>query len=117
MSGCIDFATGQAFATVSNSFLSLSDMSIDGICRSTITSDIRLGLDTMILVISEVTPVISIPLSRALMPIIVIIQLGSAVATKSVGEKASPLPLLSVGASVIIRLVDFRCVASVLRLP
>ena len=29
-------------------------------------------------------------------------QDAKAVATKSVGEKASPLPLLSVGASVII---------------
>jgi hypothetical protein len=35
-------------------------------------------------------------------------QLHNADATKSVGEKAFPLPLLSVGASVIITLDDFR---------
>ena len=35
-------------------------------------------------------------------------QLHNADATRSVGENAFPLPLLSVGASVIITLDDFR---------
>ena len=39
--------------------------------------------------------------SLALIPITVIIQLANPVATVSVGEKALPKPLLSVGASVI----------------
>jgi hypothetical protein len=37
-------------------------------------------------------------------------QLHNADATKSVGEKAFPLPLLSTGASVIIVSDDFKCV-------
>ncbi len=92
-------------------------MSTGGMRKLTMISDMRLGLDAMTLVISDFIPVMSIPLSRALIPIMVIIQLESAVATKSVGEKASPLPLLSVGASVIRALDDLRCIAFVLRLP
>ena len=46
----------------------------------------------------------------------VIIQDPKAVATKSVGENASPLPLLSIGASVIIVSPEDKCTASVLRL-
>jgi hypothetical protein len=44
-------------------------------------------------------------------------QLPNAVATKSVGEKASPLPWLSTGASVTILLPDDKCVAMVRKLP
>jgi hypothetical protein len=39
------------------------------------------------------------------------------VATKSVGEKASPLPLLSMGASVIIVVPDAKCSHEVLKSP
>jgi hypothetical protein len=41
-------------------------------------------------------------------PITVVMQLHKADATKSVGENALPFPLLSVGASVIIVLEDFK---------
>ena len=42
------------------------------------------------------------------MPITVIIHDANAVATRSVGENRSPLPLLSVGASVSIDESDFK---------
>ncbi len=51
------------------------------------------------------------------MPIMVSIQEASAVATISVGEKASPFPLLSTGASVISWLPDLICFASVRSWP
>ena len=51
------------------------------------------------------------------MPINVIIQLESAAQTVSVGEKASPFPLLSTGASVINFLPEAECVFSVLNSP
>ncbi len=41
----------------------------------------------------------------------------NAVATKSVGEKDSPLPLLSTGASVIISILDAKCVDETLNSP
>ena len=66
---------------------------------------------------SAVAPSIFISIISALMPIIVSIQDASAVATKSVGEKASPFPLLSIGASVIILFPDLIWIASVLRAP
>jgi hypothetical protein len=44
-------------------------------------------------------------------------QEASDVAAKSVGEKASPFPLLSTGASVIISFPERMCVASVRRFP
>ncbi|SUZ60690.1 uncharacterized protein METZ01_LOCUS13544 [marine metagenome] len=46
----------------------------------------------------------------------VIMQDPNAVATRSVGENASPLPLLSTGASVMIFSPEAMCSASVLRL-
>lgn len=51
------------------------------------------------------------------MPIIVTMQMPSEVAARSVGENASPLPLLSTGASVINDCPDFKCVTSSLRSP
>ena len=51
------------------------------------------------------------------MPIIVMAQEARDVARISVGENASPLPLLSVGASVIMVSLDFICVQAVLSLP
>jgi len=44
-------------------------------------------------------------------------QLPNAVANKSVGEKASPLPLLSGGASVMILFPDLTWIASVQSSP
>src|SRR2546421_8157548 len=59
----------------------------------------------------------STPSSCALIPMVVIMQVPSAVATRSVGENASPLPLLSVGASVAIFDWEGPCVASQCKLP
>ena len=55
-------------------------------------SFILLGLLVMILETLAVVPAISIPKSRALIPIIVKRQDAKAVETISVGEKASPFP-------------------------
>src|SRR6185295_4529873 len=72
--------------------------------------DISLETETVI-------PRRSTPSSSALIPIVVLMQVPSAVATRSVGEKASPFPLLSVGASVAIFEVEGPCVASQWRSP
>ena len=48
---------------------------------------------------------------------VVLMQVARAVATRSVGEKASPLPLLSLGASVEIFACDGPCVASQCKSP
>src|SRR5437762_6747303 len=64
-----------------------------------------------------VMPRKSTPRSSALIPIVVLMQVASAVATRSVGENAAPLPLLSVGASVEIFDSDGPCVASQCKLP
>src|SRR3984893_13846273 len=64
-----------------------------------------------------VMPRRSTPSSSALKPIVVLMQVPSAVATRSVGENASPLPLLSVGASVAIFDCDGPCVASQCKSP
>src|SRR4029077_18076571 len=57
--------------------------------------DISFCTDTVI-------PCKSTPSSCALIPMVVLIQVASAVATRSVGGNASPFPLLSLGASVEI---------------
>jgi len=44
-------------------------------------------------------------------------QLASPDETRSVGENASPFPLLSLGASVIIDVSDFKCVERVRSSP
>ncbi len=77
----------------------------------------RRGLDAMIFVTNAEDPLSSTPRSLALIPITVSIQLAKPVATVSVGEKASPLPLLSRGASVMNLFPDLRCSHSVLRSP
>src|ERR1700730_7254085 len=59
----------------------------------------------------------STPSSSAFKPIVVLMHVPSAVATRSVGENASPLPLLSVGASVAILDCDGPCVASQCKSP
>ena len=80
------------------------------------TSSIFLGFDPIIFFTEALVPEISILCFCAAIPIMVIIQDPRAAATKSVGEKASPLPLLSTGASVIIASPEDKCTASVLRL-
>src|SRR6266487_3338963 len=72
--------------------------------------DISFFTDTII-------PRRSIPSSCALIPIVVLIHVPRAVATRSVGENASPLPLLSVGASVAILALDGPCTASQCKSP
>src|SRR6266478_9983299 len=72
--------------------------------------DISFCTDTVI-------PRKSTPSSCALIPIVVLMQVPSAVATRSVGENASPLPLLSVGASVAIFDFDGPCTASQCKSP
>ena len=74
----------------------------------------RLGSACMILVTAAVEPVKSTFKSLALIPITVIMQLAKALATVSVGEKASPFPLLSKGASEMISLPDWMCMDDVL---
>src|SRR5438045_8560760 len=59
----------------------------------------------------------STPRSCALIPMVVLMQVARAVATRSVGENASPLPLLSVGASVAIFASDGPCTASQCKSP
>ena len=70
--------------------------------------EMRRGLAAMCLVMLACAPSMSMPRSRAPMPITVRAQLASAVATRSVGEKASPLPWLSTGASVMMLLFEAR---------
>ena len=72
--------------------------------------DISFCTDTVI-------PRKSTPRSSALIPIVVLMHVARAVATRSVGEKASPLPLLSLGASVEIFACEGPCVASQCKSP
>src|SRR5881392_3216758 len=72
--------------------------------------DISLCTDTVI-------PRRSTPSSCALIPTVVLMHVARAVATRSVGENASPLPLLSVGASVAILAFDGPCIASQRKSP
>src|SRR5438132_2971167 len=59
----------------------------------------------------------STPSSCALIPMVVLMQVARAVATRSVGENASPLPLLSAGASVAIFAFEGPCTASQCKSP
>src|SRR6188768_3301442 len=72
--------------------------------------DISFCTDTVI-------PRRSTPSSCALIPIVVLMHVARAVATRSVGENASPLPLLSVGASVESFACEGPCVASQCKSP
>src|SRR3982750_3790804 len=64
-----------------------------------------------------VMPRRSTPRSSALIPMVVLMHVARAVATRSVGEKASPFPLLSLGASVEIFACEGPCVASQCKSP
>src|SRR5215469_9366549 len=72
--------------------------------------DISFWTDTVI-------PRRSTPRSSALIPMVVLMHVARAVATRSVGENASPFPLLSLGASVEIFDCDGPWVASQCRPP
>jgi len=65
----------------------------------------------------RVNPAKSKPIERALMPMIVAMQLISAAAQRSVGEKDSPLPWLSKGASVVKVTPEGECVEVVRKSP
>ena len=62
-------------------------------------------------------PFKSNPFDLALIAIMVSRQVPRDVANKSVGEKLSPLPQWSKGASVLIRLPDCRWIASQFKFP
>src|SRR6266511_6440993 len=64
-----------------------------------------------------VMPCSSTPRSSALIPMVVLMHVARAVAIRSVGEKVSPLPLLSLGASVEIFACEGPCVASQCKSP
>jgi len=94
--------TGQlsaAFFIITQSFcvqlLKLPWISIKTVCT-------RLGCDDIVLVTLARSPSIEISFSCAAMPIIVNMHMAKEVHNKSVGEKASPFPLLSTGASLVI---------------
>src|SRR5204862_6378397 len=72
--------------------------------------DISFCTDTVI-------PRRSTPSSCALIPIVVVMHVARAVATRSVGENACPFPLLSLGASVEILDCEGPCVASQCKSP
>src|SRR6266581_5530753 len=72
--------------------------------------DISFCTDTVI-------PRKSTPSSCAFIPIVVLMHVARAVATRSVGENALPFPLLSIGASVAIFDFDGRCTASQCKSP
>ena len=116
-SGCRLLATGQLRHATRISSFCFSVKLFFGKCSSTITSATRRGLLAMILVMSIAVPSMENPCSCAAIPAMVIIQLPRDVASRSVGEKASPRPLLSNGASVTSSLPDFTCTALVLSSP
>ena len=68
---------------------------------SILISSILLGSEAITFVTCALVPLRSRSRFFALIPIIVKIHEARALATVSVGEKASPFPLLSIGASVI----------------
>ena len=94
-------ATGQELAAVIRICFCSLEKSFFGKLNSTIISETRRGFAAMIFVISQAKFSIARLCFCAAIPIIVIAQVAKEVASKSVGENASPRPLLSVGASVI----------------
>lgn len=78
-----------------------------------IISAMRRGSEAIILVTSHRAPSISRPCVGAAMPMVVRMQVARATVTRSVGEKRSPFPWLSTGASVSIVLPERVWVALV----
>ena len=116
MSGCKDFATGQFRAVFSIIDFVLESVDCENFIFTSI-STILLGLSPIIFFTDEVVFVKSYLICLETIPITVKIQDDKDEATKSVGEKASPLPLLSVGASVTIFSLEDVWTDSVLRFP
>lgn len=116
ISGCRLWCTGQVWAVCSKIFRCLSE-TLAGSANVTSILAIRLGVVAMCFVTVAVAPSRSTPKARALMPITVSMQLARPVATVSVGEKASPFPWLSTGASVLYSLPEVRCRQLVRKLP
>ena len=77
----------------------------------------RGGAEVISFVVSTFIPSRSMACRSATMPMIVIMHAPSAVATRSVGEKLSPLPWLSTGASVTSVVPDGPWVARQRRPP
>src|SRR5213083_2391197 len=87
-------------------------------CTSEGSATIRRGASFDISFCTDtVMPRRSTPRSSALIPIVVLMHVPRAVATRSVGENVSPFPLLSLGASVAIFDCDGPCVASQCKSP
>src|SRR5207302_4495050 len=104
--------TGQFSAVCSNTSR-CGEFGGNGMCTSDGSATIRRGASFDISFCTEtVMPRRSTPSSSAFIPMVVLMQVPRAVATRSVGENASPLPLLSAGASVAIFDWDGPWVAS-----
>ena len=104
--------TGQ-FRAVCSSTSRCGESGGNGRCTSEGNPTIRRGASFDISFFTcTVIPRRSTPRASALIPIVVVMQVPSAVATRSVGEKLSPFPRLSVGASVEICECDGPWVAS-----
>ncbi len=95
-----DTQTGQLHPSVISHDLD-SSSSPEGNRIITSRLDIRRGLAAIVFSTLPDIPVTSRFLESARIATIVIMQVSIEVASKSVGEKDSPLPLLSTGASVI----------------
>ena len=95
----------------------LADKLFSSKFNSILISLIFLGSALIIFVIFAVELGILNPPFSAHIPITVVIQLQRADDTKSVGAKACPFPLLSVGASVVILSFESKCVDTVLKFP
>src|SRR5207249_12082072 len=109
--------TGQLSA-VCSSTSRCGESGGSGMCTSLGNPTIRRGASFDISFCTEtVMPRRLTPSSSALIPMVVLMHVASAVATRSVGEIAAPLPLLSIGASVEIFDCDGPCVASQCKSP
>ena len=115
MSGCKDFATGQFRAVFSIIVFVLESADFENSIFTTI-STILLGLSPIIFFTEDLVFVKSYFIFLETIPITVKIQDDKDEATKSVGEKASPFPLLSVGASVTIFSLEDMWIDSVLKI-
>ena len=116
MSGCKDFATGQFRAVFSIIVFVLESADFENSIFTTI-STILLGLSPIIFFTEDLVFVNSYFIFLETIPITVKMQDDNDEATKSVGEKASPFPLLSTGASVTILSLEDTWIDSVLRFP
>src|SRR5690606_30240267 len=114
--GCRLRKTGQVRAVRSRIARDFS-LRADGMSTTTSMREIQRGSDCITLVTEAFAPLKSIPMSRALIPMTVNMHEASALATVSVGENASPLPELSMGASDNSVAPEAVCTDSVLKSP